>query len=118
MRHIISKDGIRVDSKKIAKMVSLPPPINLKQLQSRLGLFSFYRKYIKGFSEIMRPMYELMRKDNGTLVLFEWTDQRQKAFNEIKKKMITAPVVAYPDFDKPFILYTDTSGGGVRAVLH
>jgi len=59
LRHIISKDGIRVNSEKIAKIVSLPPPINLKQLQFRLELFSFYRKYIKGFSKIMRPMYEL-----------------------------------------------------------
>ncbi len=118
LEHIISKDGIRVDPEKIAKMVSLLPPTNLKQLQSRLRLFSFYHKYIKGFSEITRPMYELTRKDNGTPVLFEWTDRRQKTFNEIKKRMITASVVVHPDFDKPFILYTDASGGGVRAVLY
>ena len=69
--HIIFKDGIKVDPEKIAKIVSLSSPINLKQLQSRLGLFSFYRKYIKGFSEITRLMYKLIRKDNGTSVLFE-----------------------------------------------
>ena len=69
--HIIFKDGIRVNPKKIAKMVSLSPPINLKQLQSRLELFLFYHKYIKGFSKIMKFMYELTRKDNGTLVPFE-----------------------------------------------
>ena len=69
--HIISKDKIRVDPEKIAKIVSLLLPINLKQLQSRLRLFSFYCKYIKGFSEITRPMYELTRKDNGTPVPFE-----------------------------------------------
>ena len=71
LRHIISKDEIRVDLEKIAKMVSLSSPINLKQLQSRLELFSFYRKYIKGFSEITRPMYKLTRKEEGILILFE-----------------------------------------------
>jgi len=59
---------------KIAKMVSLPPSINLKQLQSRLEFFSFYCKYIKGFLEIMRPIYELTRKNEGTLVSFKWTE--------------------------------------------
>ena len=116
--YIISKDRIKVNLKKIAKIVLLPSPTNLKQLQSRLGLFSFYRKYIKGFLEIMRPIYELTRKDNRILVLFKWTKQRQKAFDEIKKKMIMASVVAHPDFDKPFILYIDISGGGIGVVLY
>src|SRR6266498_4374791 len=116
--HIISKDGIRIDPEKIAKMVSIPSPTNLKQLQFRLGLFSFYCKYIKGFSDITRPMYELTRKDNETLIPFEWTDQKQRTFKKIKKRMITASVVAHPNFDKPFILYTNVSGGGVKAVLH
>ena len=71
LRHIIFKDEIRMDSEKIAKMVSLPPPINLKQLQSRLRFFLFYHKYIKGFLEITRPIYELIRKDNGILVPFK-----------------------------------------------
>ena len=57
--HIISAEGIRTDPDKIAKMVTMSPPTNLKGLRSRLGLFSYYRQYIKGFSEITRPMYEL-----------------------------------------------------------
>ena len=69
--YIISKDGIRIDPEKIAKMVSLPSPTNLKQLQSRLRLFSFYHKYIKGFSEITRSMYKLIRKDDGITVPFK-----------------------------------------------
>ncbi len=63
-------------------------------------------------------MYELIREENGKAVLFEWTAARQKAFEVIKAKLATALVVAHPDFNKPFILYTDASGGGVRAVLH
>src|SRR6266511_5421548 len=116
--HIISVEGIRTDPDKIAKMVILSLPTNLKELRSRLGLFSYYRQYIKGFSEITRPIYELTREENGKAVPFEWTAIRQKAFKIIKAKLVKAPVVAHPNFDRPFILYTDASGGGVGAVLH
>src|SRR6266542_1431460 len=63
-------------------------------------------------------MYELTREEDGKAVPFEWTTTRQKAFEAIKVKLATAPVVAHPNFDKPFILYMDASGGGVGAVLH
>ncbi len=63
-------------------------------------------------------MYELIREENGKLVSFEWTLARQKAFKAIKAKLAMAPVVVHPDFSKPFILYTDTLGGGVEGVLH
>ena len=63
-------------------------------------------------------MYELTREENGKAVPFEWTAARQKAFEIIKAKLATAPVVAHPNFDKPFILYTDVSGGDIRAILH
>src|SRR6266498_4341283 len=116
--HIISAKGIRTDPEKIAKMVTLAPLTNLKKLRLRLGLFSYYRQYIKRFSDITRPMYELTREENGKAVPFEWIAVRQKAFETIKTKLAMAPVVVYPNFDKPFILYTDVSGGGVGAVLH
>src|SRR6266498_3530608 len=63
-------------------------------------------------------MYELTREKNSKPVLFEWTLARQRAFKAIKAKLAVALVVAYPNFDKLFILYTDASGGGVRAILH
>ncbi len=116
--HVISAEGIKTDPDKIAKMVTMSPPTNLKELRSRLGLFSYYRQYIKGFSDITRHMYELTREEDGKVVPFEWTVTRQKAFETIKAKLAMTPVIAHPNFDKPFILYTDTSGGGVGAVLH
>jgi len=63
-------------------------------------------------------MYELTREENGKPVLFKWTLARQKAFEAIKAKLATTPVVTHPNFDKLFILYTEASGGGVGAVLH
>jgi len=116
--HIILADRIRTDPNKIAKMVTLASLTNVKELRSKLGLFSYYRQYIKGFSDIIRPMYELIREENGKAVLFKWTPARQKAFEVIKVKLATAPVVAHPNFDKSFILYTDALGGGVGAILH
>ncbi len=68
--YIISREGIRTDSEKIKKMVNIGPPKNLKELRSRLGLFSFYRQYIKGFSSITKPMYELIQMENGKYVSF------------------------------------------------
>src|SRR6266498_4880865 len=99
-------------------MVTLTSPTNLKELRLRLGLFSYYRQYIKGFSDITRPMYKLIREKNGKLMPFEWTPVRQKAFEAIKAKLAMALVVTHPNFDKLFILYTDISSGGVGVVLH
>ena len=99
-------------------MVILPPPTNIKELKSSLGLFSYYWQYIKRFSDITRPIYELTREENGKPVLFEWTLARQKAFEVIKVKLAIALVVAHPNFNKLFILYMDASDGGVGAVLY
>ena len=107
-----------MDSEKIVKMVTLASLTNLKELRSRLGLFSYYRQYIKGFSDITRSMYKLIREENGKPVTFEWTLARQKTFKKVKAKLATVPIVVHPDFNKLFILYTDASGGGIGAVLH
>jgi len=118
LEHIISREGIRTDPEKIEKMINMEPPKNLKELRSRLGLFSFYHQYIKGFSSITTPMYELTQIENGKYVPFVWNEKRQKAFNEIKRKMMMAPIIVHPDFEKLFILYTDASREGIGAVLY
>ncbi len=71
LEYIIFKNRIRINSEKIAKMLLLSLLINFKQLQFRLEFFSFYHKYIKGFSDITQFIYKLIRKDNETPVLFE-----------------------------------------------
>ncbi len=70
LEYIISREGIRIDSEKIKKMVNIGSPKNLKKLRLRLGLFSFYWQYIKGFSNIIRPIYELMQIENRKYILF------------------------------------------------
>ena len=76
LRHIISREEIRTDPEKIEKMVNIGSPKNLKELRSRLGLFSFYRQYIKGFSSITKPMYELIQMENRKYIPFVWNEKR------------------------------------------
>ncbi len=116
--HIISRKRIRTDPEKIEKMVNIGSPKNLKELRLRLGLFSFYCQYIKGFLSITKPMYELIQIENGKYVLFVWNEKKQKAFDEIKRRMTMAPIIAHPNFKEPFILYTDVSREGIGAVLY
>ena len=110
---IVSKDGIRVDPGKCAAVQEFPIPKNVKQTRSFLGLANYYRKFIKGFAHIVKPMTELTRKDRK----FKWSTECQKSFETIKKSLTSAPILAYPDFEKPFILYTDASSTAVGMVL-
>ena len=73
----------------------------------------YYRTFIKGFADIARPLYDLIRKDEE----FEWTKAQQKAFEIIKEKLTEEPILAHPDWDKTFKLYTDASDTGLGAVL-
>ncbi len=118
LRYIISVKEIKTDPEKIAKMITLLLSTNLKKLRSRLGLFTYYQQYIKGFLNITRPMYKLTREKNSKPMPFEWTLARQKAFEVIKAKLIMMLVVAYLNFNKLFILYINISGGVVEAVLY
>src|SRR6266542_3699750 len=76
------------------------------------------REGIRTDLEKIKKMYELIQMENGKYVPFVWNEKRQKAFDEIKRRMTMASIVAHPDFEKSFILYTDASGEGIGAVLH
>ena len=94
-------------------MKNFPEPTNLKELRGALGLFSYYRKFVKDFSKIAKPLLDLLKKDAP----FSWKEKQQTAFDYLKKKLIEAPILQYPDFNKPFVLFTDASGDGIGAVL-
>lgn len=111
--HVVGRDGIKPDPEKIEKVKNYPIPRNLTELRAALGLLSYYRKFIKDFSKIARPMLTLLKKDTP----YEWTNKQQNAFDRLKQMLIQAPILTYPDFNKPFIIYTDASGIGLGAVL-
>jgi len=111
--HIVGRNGIQPDPENIEKVKNYPIPTDLTSLRGALGLFSYYRKFIKGFSKIAKPMNELLKKD----VPFKWTKKQQKSFETLRDELIKAPILQYPEFEKPFELYTDACGTGLGAVL-
>jgi hypothetical protein len=111
--HVVSRSGIATDPDKVNKVVSWPVPTSCKELQAFLGLASYYRRFIKDFSSICRPLHHLTEKN----VPFKWTPQCQSAFESIRSKLVSSPILVFPDMSKPFILDTDASDFGIGGVL-
>ena len=111
--HKCSGNGALPDPSRVECVKNIPKPRNLKEVQTFLGLVNYYRKFISNCAEIQEPINNLKKK--GTK--FDWDEKCDKAFNDLKDAIINPPVLAYPDFEKPFILTTDASNVAVGAVL-
>jgi hypothetical protein len=111
--HIISKGGISVDPSKAKDVLSCNTPQNVLGIRSFLGLAGYYRRFIEGFSKISKPMMELLAKGKT----FEWMPSHEASFQELKKRLTTAPVLTMLDVERPFSIYCDASGQGLGCVL-
>ncbi|WVZ51702.1 hypothetical protein U9M48_002817 [Paspalum notatum var. saurae] len=111
--HIVSKGGIMVDPSKISSVMDWKVPEVVREVRGFLGLAGYYRRFIKSFSRIAKPMTSLLEKG----VPFHWTKERQAAFDELKKRLTTAPVLTLPDLTKSFTVYCDASKEGLGCVL-
>ncbi|KAL5554975.1 hypothetical protein UlMin_037211 [Ulmus minor] len=111
--HVISKDGVAVDPSKVEVVKNWKTPSNASEVRSFLGLAGYYRRFVEGFSRIAMPLTNLTRKN----VKFEWNDACNDSFLELKKRLITAPVLTIPTGEEGFVIYSDASGTGLGAVL-
>jgi hypothetical protein len=111
--HVISEQGVATDPAKITAIAEWPFPANVKQLRSFLGLARYYRKFVRHFGIISKPLTKLFKKQ----VYFLWTEQHEQAFIALKSTLIEALVLALPDFSNNFTLKTDASELGVGVVL-
>ena len=111
--HVISRDGVKPDSKKVEAVRKFPRPKSAKNIKQFLGLAGYYRRFIPNFSTVAKPLSYLLKKG----VRFAWTEVQQNAFDKLKNILCNYPILQYPNFSKPFIVSCDASNYGLGGVL-
>ena len=123
--HVISNEGVATDPKKISAVKEWQRPSSVKELSSFLGFCGYYRRYVDGFAKITAPLNRVKaeltdphtKRPSRRLIGELWDDQCEKSFQELKSRLVSAPVLAYANFSLPFILEVDASFSGLGAVL-
>ena len=113
MGHVITGDCIYIDPQKIKAIVNWEHPISVTKIRSFLGLASYYRRFVEGFSKITAPLTRLTQKD----VKCEWSEACEQSFQELKERLTSAPILTLPSGSDGFTVYSDTSKHGLCCVL-
>ena len=111
--HIVSKEGIKPDPSNVEAVTKMKPPTSVKEVRRFLGMVGFYRRHIQDFARIACPLTNLTQKGQP----FIWTEECQDAFNTLKQKLISYPILVKADINQPFVLETDASQHHIAAVL-
>ena len=111
--HIVSKKGIEVDKEKVELITNLPTPKCVKDIRSFLGHVGFYRRFIRDFSAIARPLCNLLAKD----ISFAWSQACEDAFDKLKTMLVSPPIMRSPNWELPFEIMCDASDYAIRVVL-
>ena len=119
LAHHVSKKGVLLSKKNLESIAQCPPPDTYTKVKSFVGLVGHYRRFIKGFAKIAAPLYDLTSGENKDKKSerLDLPTEALEAFEHLKAACLQAPILAFPDFDKPFLLETDASGKGLGAVL-
>ena len=120
MGHIVSSSGIKTDPRKVEAVKTWTIPKTITDVRSFLGFTNYYRRFIKDYAKVARPLNALISGGNASKKksLIEWSNDCQKAFDELKKLCTSAPVLAYANYKKEFQLHTDGSELGLGGVLY
>jgi hypothetical protein len=113
LSHIIAKDGVKIDPKRVRAIQGIPLPQTKKALQSFLGQINFVKRFIPNLDKTMKPILKLLKKD----VKFEWTDEGRKAFKNIKDSIGKSPVLISPNYSKDFQIFSFSSEDTIAGVL-
>ena len=113
LRHRVTPDGLKTNQRLVEAVTMFQTPTVVNGVRRFLGMASYYQRFIGGFARIAAPIWELTRKN----AVFNWTDACKQSMATPKEKLTSAPVLAYPSFDKPFVVETDASINGLGAVL-
>ena len=122
--HVVSGKGISTNPKKVEAVAKWPTPKTVYDVRSFLGFVGYYRRFIKDFSKIAKPIREVITglenqsKRSAKKTFVEWTEAADSAFEHLKKLCISTPILVYPDYKLPFVLHTDSSSEGLGAVLY
>ena len=123
--HVVSDCGVETDPDKIEKVKNWPVPKNADELRSFIAFAGYYRRYVKDFSKLAKPLTDLLppttrkkNKSKKTQKEWKWTETEQEAFVKLKTMLTNPPILAFPDFQQPFELHVDASGNGLGAVLY
>ncbi|GJU97264.1 putative nucleotidyltransferase, ribonuclease H [Tanacetum coccineum] len=111
--HIVSSEGITMDPAKVEAITKWPRPTSVTEVRSFLGLAGYYRRFVDGFSRLALPLTKLMRKGEK----FVWNDEREKSFEELKQRLVSAPILTLPSGSGGFQIYSDASKKGLGCVL-
>ena len=111
--HVVSNEGIKVDPSKIEAVLNWDRPRTPTEVRSFLGLAGYYRRFVQDFAKIATPLTKLTRKDEK----FIWNERCEESFQELKTRLVTAPVLALPDDQGNFVIFSDASRKGLGCVL-
>ena len=122
--HVVSGEGISTNPKKVEAVTKWPTPHTVYDVRSFLGFVGYCRRFIKNFSKIAKPIRKVITglenqsKRTAKKTFVEWTEAANSAFEHLKELCVSTPILAYPDYQLPFILHTDISSEGLGEVLY